>query len=529
MLRFVFFIWFSTLIFYATAQKNKTNPNGYNVFYYPNGKKSSEGYMKNGQPDGFWKTYYPSGILKSEGNRKNTLLDSTWIFYNEKGDTIEIINYKYGKKNGYNIKYYYQYDDSGKIISKKIISKELYLNDKKEGKSYYYVNDSIVVVTNYSNGVKNGSSFEILNDTLIISISEYKNGFLVFKEKINRYDKEHKKHGTWKEFYPDGKIKKEMYYIHGTLNGMYKEYSPTGKLLRAVMYKYGSPEEINVSLKKEITQKQKFYKSGQLKSSGFFKHDTIPIGVHKEYDINGNVTLVKIYDDKGKLMEKGLFNSKGQKTGRWKEFYPTGELKAEGNYKNNKKNGKWNFYYKSGKIEQTGYYYKNKPHKVWKYYSKDGKLLKYETYYKGKLEGPYYEFNFDGDTVIWGNYYEGEKDSSWIIIYTDKIEKGKYSEGLKEGTWEMTLKENGKIIFKAYYIQGVIHGKAYYYYNNGKIMRIEQYKMGIPHGNWTYYTTDNEIDLFETFRNGKLVKINGKKFKWPKKLKPKQYHLIKSN
>ncbi len=515
----IVFLYFIAYTLAAVAQKNNVIPNGYNVFYYPNGKISSEGYMKNGQPDGYWKTYYPSGILKSEGNRKNGWLDSTWVFYNEHGDTLEVINYRFGKKNGYDIKYHYQYDDSGKVVSKKIISKELYLNDKKEGKSFYYPTDSTVLEVNYSNGTKNGLAFELVHDTLITTLYEYKNGFLVFKENINRYDKDGKKQGVWKEFYPDGKVKKEMYYIHGILNGMYKEYAPTGQLVKAIMYKYGQPEEINPSVQKEITQKQSFYPSGKLKSSGFFKHDSIPVGVHKEYDEAGNVTVVKIYDDSGHLRGVGMFDKLGRKTGEWKEYYPTGEIKAKGKYKKGKKYGKWIFYYRNGKVEQTGFFYKNKPHKVWKYWAPNGQVLKYETYYKGKREGPYYELNIHGDTVVWGNYYDGEKDSTWKIIYDDKIETGTYSGGLKEGTWQRILKENGKIIYKADFVQGEPNGKVYYYYSNGKIMRIEQYKMGVPHGNWMYYTPQNEIDWIETYRNGKLVKINGKKFKWPKKLK----------
>ncbi|MEM4261328.1 MAG: hypothetical protein QXG00_08850, partial [Candidatus Woesearchaeota archaeon] len=86
-------------------ENESLNPNGYNIIYHPNGKVSSEGYMKNGKTDGYWKTYYPTGVLKSEGNRKNYLLDSIWIFYNEKGDTLQKINYLFGKRNGFTITY----------------------------------------------------------------------------------------------------------------------------------------------------------------------------------------------------------------------------------------------------------------------------------------------------------------------------------------------------------------------------------------------------------------------------------------
>ncbi len=126
--------------------------NGYTRFYYPNGQVSSEGNMRNGQPDGFWKTYYVSGIIKSQGLRINHELDSTWTFYNQAGDVVQRIDYKYGKKNGYS--YTYGYANSVIPI---VLSKELYVNDQKEGLSYYYYNDgSLQNEVNYENGKREG-------------------------------------------------------------------------------------------------------------------------------------------------------------------------------------------------------------------------------------------------------------------------------------------------------------------------------------------------------------------------------------
>ncbi|MBA3970740.1 MAG: hypothetical protein H0X46_01085, partial [Bacteroidetes bacterium] len=83
------------------AQPNqKVDPNGYNKFYFENGKISSEGTMRDGKPDGYWKTYSQSGVLKSEGNRKNFQLDSVWKFYSEQGKLAFEFNYKEGKKTG---------------------------------------------------------------------------------------------------------------------------------------------------------------------------------------------------------------------------------------------------------------------------------------------------------------------------------------------------------------------------------------------------------------------------------------------
>jgi antitoxin component YwqK of YwqJK toxin-antitoxin module len=89
----------------AYSQANENLKDGYHEFTYPNGTLSSKGFIKNGKPEGLWKSYYVTGILKSEGKRKNFLLDSVWVFYDQTGDTLEKINYLYGKRNGWYFRY----------------------------------------------------------------------------------------------------------------------------------------------------------------------------------------------------------------------------------------------------------------------------------------------------------------------------------------------------------------------------------------------------------------------------------------
>ena len=73
------------------------NPNGYNYFYYPNGKISSEGNMIEGKADGYWKNYYEDGkIIIHEGHALTSFSRSTFIF-NPKtaAQTSCTFNFKY--------------------------------------------------------------------------------------------------------------------------------------------------------------------------------------------------------------------------------------------------------------------------------------------------------------------------------------------------------------------------------------------------------------------------------------------------
>ena len=134
------------------AQKSDTTAkNGYNIFYYDNGKKSSEGTMRNGKADGYWKNYYKTGILKNEGNRKDFQLDSIWKFYNDKGQLTKTFYYLKGKKNGYIV----NYDTAGFIVSK-----ENYINDVKQDTSYIYYKTGLIKQSiPFKNGKADGISY----------------------------------------------------------------------------------------------------------------------------------------------------------------------------------------------------------------------------------------------------------------------------------------------------------------------------------------------------------------------------------
>ena len=62
------------LILSHEIRAQKTNPNGFNKFYFDNGIVSSEGTLKEGKPEGYWKNYFPTGQLKSEGSRKKSFI-----------------------------------------------------------------------------------------------------------------------------------------------------------------------------------------------------------------------------------------------------------------------------------------------------------------------------------------------------------------------------------------------------------------------------------------------------------------------
>ena len=498
MLRLFFILYFQIIVLQLFAQNDSLEKK---VFYYGNGKISSEGYFKDNQPEAYWKTYYLNGNLKSEGNRVNHKLDGPWIFYKENKDTVEIINYRLGIKNGWDISY-----DSNKVVSK-----ELYLNGIKQSFSYYYnLKKGFYTMVYYKDNLRHGMAYRY-KDTLVIALIEYKNGYKISTKKINRF-KDTLKQGNWIYFYSKTrKIWKECFYKNDTLDGEYREYNKKGKLIKTLYYINGQLDTAKrIVVKTQL--KQEFYANGNLKSKGYYK-DSLPVGMHEQYSADGTISKAILYNKEGIKIGEGALDKKGKKTGKWILFDTEGNKKAEGFYKKGFRTKKWIFYYSNKKIEQIGFYRKGRITKTWTHYTLQGNIDKIENYNKkGILDGEYIQYKKDTVLFIKGLYTDGQKDKTWEYHYDYVDIIMHYEEGVKIGKWITTYK-NGKLAAEENYEDGVLNGEKTTYYENGILKSYQYYIYGSKEKTWRYYDEDGLEEISITYKNDKEIKVNGIKFK----------------
>lgn len=520
---------FLILNFIGTITSQTNNPNGYNKYYYENGKLSSEGYMKDGKPNGYWKNYFKNGNLKIEGNRKNFVLDSLWKFYDEKGRISKSIYYKDGKKNG-------------KILlfdtAQTIITSENYIEDVKEGiVTNYYKNNVVKSTTPYLKGKPEGIAYEYSIDSNIISISIYKNGILQSFEKINQRDKQNKKQGIWKEFYEDLNVKKEMKFNDDSLDGYVKEYDKTGNLLATKKFNNGkqifnAPEIANVEIYRDV------YDDGTLKYEGVYS-DGVEIGTHYKYirkkqcdstlylrDDTSKVYLNRLvcrnipvpdsaieYFD-GIIIAKGAVDSVRNRKGIWTEYHITGEFKGKGVYKEGKRIGEWEFFYPSGKLEQKGKYdKKGREQGDWKWFYENGKIWREENYVNGKREGALKDYDDEGKIILQGNYIDDKKEGLWIYETGDYKEIGNYSNDEPDSVWKSYYLPSKTKRFEGRFLGGDAVGIHTVYYANGNKMYSGNYTGGMKDGDWKFYDEDNFNYLTINYKNDIEIKWQGQKIK----------------
>jgi antitoxin component YwqK of YwqJK toxin-antitoxin module len=491
------------------CQTDNKIKDGYQIFRYPNGSVSSEGLFKSGKPEGFWKSYYVTGIKKSEGKYSNFQLDSIWVFFDQTGDTLEKINYLYGRRNGYS--YRYKKDPLEGLY---VYLKELYAGDKREGTAYVFYPDGKVQQTvTYSNGKKEGLAKEFDKNGTVITFLEYNNDFLISRERINRTDSKGLKQGVWKEFYPGGSVKSEKNYRDDMLHGYYKEYDNRGILVLTMLYENGSIVKSKVEDEPDIEIENRYDQNNKLIYSGPFRNK-VPVGVHREYNADGKVINSFVYNDNGLLLSQGIVDEAGRYNGRWKDLYPDGKVQAEGQYTDSRRTGVWKFYNADGKLEQTGSYNNGRPDGLWKWYYPDGSTLREEEYFQGQRDGVFTEYSPSGEIVAQGQYTDSEKNGEWRYRSGDNIEEGKYIVGLRDGIWK-SFYPDGKLRFKGNYIQGNPDGQLTYFYENGRPKEEQFYKMGIRQRTWKKYDEEGNQILTITYKDDVETSINGVRINLP--------------
>jgi uncharacterized protein len=491
------------------AQGTETLTDGFHQFKYPNGVVSSEGLIRDGKPEGYWKSYYVTGIKKSEGKRTSFILDSIWLFFDQTGDTTEKISYLLGKKNGYYLKY-----KKDPFIGLYVWSKELFAGDRKEGTAFIYFPDGKVQQTiSYNNGKKAGLSKEFDKNGNVIMLMEYNNDFLVSREKINRSDGKGLKQGMWIDFFPNGNKKCEKNYKDDLLYGYYKEYDLRGNLILTMLYENGAIVKSKVEDESDVEIINKYDENNKLIYNGPFRNK-IPVGVHREYGKDGKVSNAFIYNDNGLLMSEGIVDEAGNFNGRWRDYYPDKQVRAEGAYTDNRRTGVWKFYNEAGKLEQTGSYNNGRPDGLWKWYFDNGAILREEDYFQGQRDGAFTEYSQTGDIIGQGQFSDGEKNGDWKVKSGNITEEGKYIIGLKDGLWK-SYYPDGKLRSKGSYVQGNPDGQQMLYFEDGKPREEQYYKMGLRQKTWNKFNEEGAIIMTIVYKDDVEININGVKIILP--------------
>ncbi|MCL5246236.1 hypothetical protein M4I21_10485 [Cellulophaga sp. 20_2_10] len=453
----------------------------------------------NNKLEGLQESYNYKGQLEETINYSKGIKNGKHTKFNDNGTLFYEYTYVNEKKigaykftpEGFKDKYYVLdegfYDENQKFTGKFT----RYLQDKKEVVDLGKMNTKKIVIESgtYKNHIKTGiwktfdESGKLIKET---NFSNNKKDLYVkkeyFKDKktlksIVEYDNQ-KDEGLKKVYYENGQLKFSATYKNEELDGAYKEFYDNGQLKevgqREKGRKIGNWKGYNEEGKIEHDNTYSldyccfpskriayFYRNDGTLSSIIIQSDKKknPLNENESYF---GTTINKNYSENGILRElkskkKVNYNSYGVLNGLYQLFYATGELNAEGYYKNDKEDGIWIYNDFEGKlkrkvtyvlgdeigsIESYEYYpkSKNKSKASIGINSKDKSTRTITRYYDtGIIEevGNYMSLsksNLSGRDGLWKSYYENG----------NLKEERFYEIGKKVGTWKQ-YNEKGKV------------------------------------------------------------------------------------
>ena len=144
-------------------------------------------------------------------------------------------------------------------------------------------------------------------------------------------------------------------------------------LVCLILFLSCSVTKIKISENPKLGYIQTNYISGQLKNKTYMKIDTL-----------------------GNWIYNGISKS----------YYKNGQLKSEGNFKNNKQDGQWRSYYDNGRLKSKVYYKDGKEDGLYEEYYENGQLKYKRNYKDGELDG--LDESYDENGQLKGNFKDGD-------------------------------------------------------------------------------------------------------------------------
>lgn len=217
---------------------------------------------------------------------------------------------------------------------------------------------------------------------LLIALS-FLIGTAIIAQPVNQTDSNGKKHGEWKKYHKNKKLRYVGTFEHGVPVGTFTYYYPTGQK-QAVNEFRG---------KTNVCYSRSFTPEGKLLAEGVFKNE-MRDSTWRYYDEVSGKLISEVDYQKGGIHGREIVYypegniakiteyKQGKKHGKVEEYYEHRKPKMKAAYEDDLLQGEATFYDVEGKIRAKGKYLDGTRHGVW-YFFDNGKLEKKKTFHRG--------------------------------------------------------------------------------------------------------------------------------------------------
>lgn len=184
----------------------------------------------------------------------------------------------------------------------------------------------------------------------------------------NQFDENGKRHGVWRKYYNNNRVRYTGTFDHGKEVGVFKFYSASNSENPVIIKKYN----------------------------------------------DSDLADVRFYTPSGVLESEGKMRGK-EREGKWLYYHEDGKsIMSEENYADGKLDGEYRTFYPSGEPTEIAYYKNGLLHGNYKKYSIKGFLYQDFNYSEGKLNGmAIYYSRKTGDLIKKGPFKDDQRVGTW--------------------------------------------------------------------------------------------------------------------
>lgn len=196
-------------------------------------------------------------------------------------------------------------------------------------------------------------------------------------------------------------------------------------------------------------------------------------------------------------------DAKGRRQGTWMDFYPNGQKRYEGQFKNDKCKGEFRYYDEQGNLKATNEFDKSGEKALNKTYAPNGRVIATGYYLNQKKDGEWKYYDKDSGQLLLVEDNKDGKVNGWSKLYNPNngvlAEEMQYVAGVPEGACRK-YSDTGVLIMECQYHDGVMEGPAKTYYPSRALKEEGQYAKGEKTGQWKTYNEEGDLiatDVFE--------------------------------
>jgi len=186
---------------------------------------------------------------------------------------------------------------------------------------------------------------------------------------INQFDENGERHGVWRKYYNNNRVRYTGTFEHGKEVGVFRFYAASNSDNPVIL---------------------------------------------KEYNENSDLADVRFYTPSGVLESEGKMRGK-EREGKWLYYHEDGKsIMSEENYVDGKLDGEYKTFYPSGEPTEIASYKNGLLHGNYKKYSIKGFLYQDFNYAEGKLNGmAVYYSRKTGDLIKKGPFKDDQRVGTW--------------------------------------------------------------------------------------------------------------------